>query len=814
MAKMRIAPPFSLLSVLALTGCYEEQVGPQLDTPQPITNECLELTALQEEPVTDDTLLEVFDCLNSEGAFQPLRAPVAYLVDRGYLAPYFTPDYLATFNVQDYMSGGDLQLTVQSLNALLSDPDEPLKALQEVYLDFWYQGHLASVMQLTQDYSAYLYSGVEDGPEASQFYGLMELAEELYYSDALAVLKAELANAPEMDASLSEDLQADAMEIARQITADASPTGENMALALGASFINMPLQDDPDRNVDDVYAANQWTVLRALQQPLCQLRSDRDTIDAFLALAGQQSASGQTDYLPLYLRTLANVNPSGEVKTFSLPTTDNDNDGYTIAQGDCNDANNLIFPKQTETTDGIDNNCDLVADVKPGSTDADGDGVTPAQGDCNDTDASIHPFVRIYGSNGSISVVEAAAEFGPNGEPDFKDNDCDGFADYVPSSLELLFSTAGVFLPMVYAENSEGVSNLLFGLETAMNQSSTTVDLEALLASLQSTIDSFLYNYNNGTLSPELTAQMRVVFPVVEVLADLGMLSTSSTDALVALYADHQAYVTAYEQASETEKQNFEKYKNACGEEFDQYVDTVKVLEELVRIVDAYQLPADQNLQALIPIVVNSDLLLDMTKAPSNPALTDPEVVNALLWLFDYFMAPPDGSGLFADQYDQARLWKLMPLADVLFDSPVHLDTLDSLMVYGLDGILDPNSPLSGLPDAMAALATVQTGGTVDQEGLIQLLLSEENRVILLNMLAIPADEDFTNLLLGNWDALSPSAQPYVENISTFQFLANWMEEGILDRFIDMAGTLLDWIVDNTGLGDPISSTDSTTETK
>lgn len=814
MAKLRIAPSFSLLSVLALTGCYEEQVGPQLDTPQPITNECLELTALQEEPVTDDTLLEVFDCLNSEGAFQPLRAPVAYLVDRGYLAPYFTPDYLASFNVQDYMSGGDLQLTVQSLNALLSDPDEPLKALQLVYLDFWYQGKLSSVMQLSQDYSEYLYSGVENGPEASQFYSLMELAEELYYSDALAVLKAELANAPQMDADLAAALQADALEVARQITSDTSPTGENMALGLANAFINTPLTDDPDRNVDDIYAANQWTVLRALQQPLCQLRSDRDTIDAFLALAGQQSASGQADYLPLYLRTLANVNPSGEVKTFALPTVDNDQDGFSIAQGDCNDATSLINPWREDVNDGIDNDCNLVADVKPATTDNDKDGVSPAQGDCNDTDATIHPFVRIYGSNGSITVIEAAPEFGVSGEGDGKDNDCDGFADYVPSSLELLFSTAGVFLPMVYAENSEGVSNLLFGLETALNQTSTTMDLEALLASLQSTIDSFLYNYNNGTLAPELTAQMRVVFPVVEVLADLGLLSTSSTDALVALYADHQAYVADYAAASDTEKANFEKYKNACGEEFDKYVDTVTVLEELVRIVDAYQLSSDQNLQAFLPIVVNSDLLLDMTKAPSSTTLSNPEVVNALLWLFDYFMAPPDGSGLFADQYDQARLWKLMPLAEVLFDSPVNVGTVDDLMIYALDGMADPNSPLSGVPDALAALSEVQTGGSVDQEGLIALFLSEENRVILLNMLAIPADPDFTNLLVGNWADLSPAAQPYEEKISTFQFLANWMEEGILDRFIDMAGTLLDWLVDNTGLGDPISSTESSTETE
>ena len=37
---------------------------------------------------------------------------------------------------------------------------------------------------------------------------------------------------------------------------------------------------------------------------------------------------------------------------------DNDGDGYTEDDGDCNDSNNLIFPGASEFEDGIDNDCD------------------------------------------------------------------------------------------------------------------------------------------------------------------------------------------------------------------------------------------------------------------------------------------------------------------------------------------------------------------------------------------------------------------------------------------------------------------------
>ena len=81
----------------------------------------------------------------------------------------------------------------------------------------------------------------------------------------------------------------------------------------------------------------------------------------------------------------------------STPTLENqDGDGYT--EDDCDDTNPAVHPDAPEdggdgsnTGDGLDNDCDGITDEGTLSYDDDGDGWSELEGDCDDGDASINP---------------------------------------------------------------------------------------------------------------------------------------------------------------------------------------------------------------------------------------------------------------------------------------------------------------------------------------------------------------------------------------------------------------------------------------
>ncbi|MBI5491147.1 MAG: VCBS repeat-containing protein [Deltaproteobacteria bacterium] len=89
---------------------------------------------------------------------------------------------------------------------------------------------------------------------------------------------------------------------------------------------------------------------------------------------------------------------------------DGDGDGVNEQDGDCNDADAAIHRGAAEVPgNGLDDDCNGVADDGADTADRDGDGVTIAAGDCDDTRTTVRP---------------GAAELN-----DQLDNDCDGEVD-------------------------------------------------------------------------------------------------------------------------------------------------------------------------------------------------------------------------------------------------------------------------------------------------------------------------------------------------------------------------------------------------
>ena len=95
---------------------------------------------------------------------------------------------------------------------------------------------------------------------------------------------------------------------------------------------------------------------------------------------------------------------------------DVDGDGFRVCDllADCDDDDSSTYPNAPELCDGVDNNCNLVIDDGIGIdfTDQDADGYTPCEGDCDDTFPD--------GSTVNPGEIEGCDDI---------DNDCDGLVD-------------------------------------------------------------------------------------------------------------------------------------------------------------------------------------------------------------------------------------------------------------------------------------------------------------------------------------------------------------------------------------------------
>jgi len=109
-------------------------------------------------------------------------------------------------------------------------------------------------------------------------------------------------------------------------------------------------------------------------------------------------------------------------------TTDVDGDGYSVADGDCDDNDPAVHPgAPDEPYDGLDSNCDGLSDF-----DWDGDGFDSAAyggDDCNDADASIHPGASDTPYDGIDQDCAGNSDFDADGDgyisSAYAGDDCD-----------------------------------------------------------------------------------------------------------------------------------------------------------------------------------------------------------------------------------------------------------------------------------------------------------------------------------------------------------------------------------------------------
>jgi hypothetical protein len=138
--------------------------------------------------------------------------------------------------------------------------------------------------------------------------------------------------------------------------------------------------------------------------------ADMGTSDTY-----QTSEKDATEYLPEL--DFATFSYAVVFKTAPVTCRDDDKDGFTTCEGDCDDSDPTVNPMAKEICDFRDNDCDGMVDE---GFDKDKDGFTTCGGDCDDSDPAINPKAKEV-CNG----IDDNCDGRPN--PDEIDADGDGY---------------------------------------------------------------------------------------------------------------------------------------------------------------------------------------------------------------------------------------------------------------------------------------------------------------------------------------------------------------------------------------------------
>ena len=197
--------------------------------------------------------------------------------------------------------------------------------------------------------------------------------------------------------------------IGRILDCDGNPVkGANVTIK-GISPINCWTSGERSTGKDGFFPAGddfRWPGIPVDANALCEIRVSKGGVQTtpfqFIALSPEQVLNIGNIYIG------TESAPDCEESMYY----DNDGDGYTTAEGDCDDTDATVFPGALEIpNDGIDQDCNG-SDCDGTTIDADGDGYTIVQGDCDDTDATVFP--------GALEILNDGIDQDCNG------SDCDG----------------------------------------------------------------------------------------------------------------------------------------------------------------------------------------------------------------------------------------------------------------------------------------------------------------------------------------------------------------------------------------------------